>query len=335
MKKILIILSVFVGGSVFAQQQATYTNFLMNSYYYNPAIAGSNTVHTANLSYRNQWAGFEGAPVTIMANFYGSYRNKGKMGYGLAVISDKTGLTNCTGAYVNYAQHFKLGNKMKLGFGIRPGYIQYRVKLYDAKLADQGDEILTGNVLSVNAIDLNGGLHLYSEKFFFMASASQILGEQVKFTTYNAGLAMHYQAIGGININCHKKKAKKTFVLQPSFLLKYTEPVPLQWTAMVKGDFNKKFWAGLAYRSDDAASICLGYNIKNRLNIGYAFDYSMSKISAYQSGSHEVVISFVLTKPHAVLIQKDEELNNSIMDEMKKKHEKELEKGKEEEEKKE
>ncbi|HYG49345.1 MAG TPA: type IX secretion system membrane protein PorP/SprF [Flavobacteriales bacterium] len=331
MKKILLILSVIVGGQVYAQQQATFTNYLLNNYYFNPAIAGSNNVHTANLSYRNQWVGFEGAPVTIMANFYGSYRNRGKIGYGLGIISDKTGLTNQTGVYANYAHHFKLGDKIKLGFGIRPGYIQYRVKLYDAQLADAGDEVLTGNVLSVNAVDFNGGFHLYSEKFFFMGSVSQILGEQIKFTTYNAGLNMHYQALGGVNINCHKKKAKKTFVLQPSFLLRYTEPVPMQWTAMLKGDFNKKFWAGIAYRSDDAASICIGYNFKNRLNIGYGFDYSVSKINSYQSGSHEVVISFVLTKPHAVLIQKDEELNNSIMDEMKKKHEKEQEKGKESE----
>jgi type IX secretion system PorP/SprF family membrane protein len=267
-----------------------------------------------------------------MANFYGSYRNKGKAGYGAAIISDKTGLTQRTGMYLNYAQHFKLTDKLKLGIGVQPGYIQYRVRLYDAQLADKGDEVLEGNVFSANAVDLNGGIHLYSQKFFFMASVSQILGDQVKFTTYNAGLDMHYTALGGININLHKKKAKKTFVLQPSFLLKYTLPVPMQWTAMLKGTYNNRFWMGFTYRSDDAASACIGVNIKNRLTLGYSFDYSVSGISRYQGGSHEVVLSFVLTKPHPQTNQKDEELNNSIMDEMKKKHEKEIEKGKEKEE---
>lgn len=329
MKKIILTISVLlVCNFAMSQQQAGFTNFLLNDYYYNPAIAGSKNVHVANMSYRNQWAGFEGAPITLMGNFYGSYKNRGKAGYGASIISDKTGLTQRTGVYLNYAQHFKLSSKLKLGLGVQPGYLQYRVKLYDAQLADAGDEVLTGNVFAANAIDFNAGLNLYSEKFFFMASFNQILGDQIKFTTYNTGLAMHYSAIGGYNF-----KIKKKFVLQPSFLLKYTQPTPLQWTAMVKGTFNKKFWTGLTYRSDDAASLCLGYTFKERLNVGYAYDYSLSGISKYQSGSHEVVISFVLTKKKPTLDQKDEELNNSIMDEMKKKHEKEKEKGKEEEEK--
>ena len=148
-----------------AQQQGVYSNFLMNDYYYNPAIAGSKDVHMANLSYRNQWVGFEDAPVNMNANFYGSVRNKGKAGYGASIVSEKSGLVNNTGIYLNYAQHFKLSKKLKLGFGIQPGYIQYRVKLYDAVLADQGDEVLTGSVYAANAIDVNAGFHLYSNKF--------------------------------------------------------------------------------------------------------------------------------------------------------------------------
>ncbi len=329
MKNYIIIFSiVLLGNNAISQQQATFTNFLVNDYYYNPAIAGSKNIHVANMSYRNQWSGFDGAPKTLMGNFYGSYRNKGKAGYGASIISDKTGLTQRTGVYLNYAQHFQLNEKIKLGLGVQPGYIQYRVKLYDAILADAGDEILTGNVLSANAIDFNAGFNLYSSKFFFMGSFNQILGDQIKFTTYNAGLKMHYTVIGGYNI-----AIKKKFVLQPSFMLKYTDPTPLQWTAMIKGTFNSKFWTGLTYRSDDAASLCFGYTFKNRLNVGYAYDYSLSNMRKYQSGSHEIVISFVLTKNKPTLDQKDEELNNSIMDEMKKKHNKEIEKGKEEEEK--
>jgi type IX secretion system PorP/SprF family membrane protein len=329
MKNYLIILSFLLVSNIsFGQQQAIFTNFLVNDYYYNPAIAGSKNVHVGSMSYRNQWSGFEGAPITLMGNFYGSYRNKGKVGYGGSIISEKTGLTQRTGVYINYAQHFKLSEKLKLGLGIQPGYMQYRVKLYDAQLADAGDDILTGNVFSANAIDFNAGFHLYSEKFFFMGSFNQILGDQIKFTTYNTGLTMHYTAIGGYNF-----KIKKKFVLQPSVLLKYTEPTPLQWAAMIKGTFNKKLWAGLSYRSDDAASICVGYAFKERFNVGYSYDYSLSGISQYQSGSHEIVLSFILTKSKPSLDQKDEELNNSIMDEMKKKHNKEIEKGKEEEEK--
>ena len=156
MKRVIYIaILVLIGSSSIGQQQYVYTSYLLNDYYYNPAIAGSKDVHLANLTYRNQWVGFDDAPVSIMGNFFGSYNNEGVHGYGVSLISDKTGITQNTGVYLNYAYHVKLNDDLKLGFGVKPGFMQYRVKLYSAILADEGDEILTGNVLSANAIDLS------------------------------------------------------------------------------------------------------------------------------------------------------------------------------------
>jgi len=294
------------------QQQFVSTNFLMNDYYYNPAIAGSKDRHVANMSFRNQWSGFEGAPVTLLANYYGSYLNKGKIGYGASLVSDKTGLVQNTGIYLNYAQHFQLNEKIKLGFGVKPGYVQYRIKLYDAQVADEGDEILTGNILAANAFDLHSGFHLYSQDFFFMGSIQHLLGKSIQFTSYNENLSKHFTFIGGYNFNLEKKK----LVIQPSLMIKYVNPAPMQWTGMVKVTFDNKCWAGITYRSKDAAGIVLGYKILDRLSIGYGFDYSVGKISQYQSGSHELVISFITTPNRPTLDEEDEELNKSIMDEL-------------------
>lgn len=318
MKRIPYILFVFLGTLSFAQQQGVYSNFLMSDYFYNPAIAGSKNVHTASINYRNQWMGFEDAPVNMAANFNGSYKNRGKAGYGASIISEKAGLTNSTGIYLNYAHHFKLTETLKLGFGVQPGYIQYRVRLYDAKIADQGDELLTGSVYSANAIDVNAGFHLYSKKFFVMGSVQHLLGKQIQFTSYNSNLTFHYNAIAGYNFLFKKKN----FELQPSVMVKYTSPVPVQWTGMLKGTFNQKYWVGLIYRSDDAVGVSLGMTIKERLNIGYGYDYSVSDIRKYNSGSHELMLSFIITKKRPTLDEQDDKLNNSILEEMKKEEEK-------------
>ena len=271
MRKTLYILGLLVVSlNAAAQQQVTFTNFLLNDYYYNPAIAGSRKVHVANLSYRSQWTGFDGAPKTILGSFYGSVKNKGKHGYGAMIVSDKTGMTQRTGFYLNYAHHIKLSEKFKLGLGIQPGDIQYRVALYEARLADQGDDILTGSVLSANAIDVNAGLHLYSDKFFFMGSVNQLLGEQVKFTTYNPGLAMHYTAVVGYTFGGSKPEAPKTTApgdstaqmpakkknkieIMPAVMMKMTQPVPAQFDFMLNGIYDKKYWLALTYRTSDAA----------------------------------------------------------------------------------
>ena len=188
-----------ISSFVHGQTQAVSTNFMMNDYYFNPAIAGTKDRHVANMSYRNQWSGFDGAPVTLLANYYGSYNNEQKIGYGVSIVSDKAGLTQNTGLYLNYAQHFKLNESIKLGFGVKPGYVQYRIKLYDAQLADEGDEVLTGNILAANAIDLQSGFNLYSDKFYVMGAIRHLLGKSIQFTSYNENLSKYITLIGGYN----------------------------------------------------------------------------------------------------------------------------------------
>ena len=315
MKRILLILSLVIAGTSTAQQRGILSNFLLNDYYYNPAIAGSRNVHIANVSYRNQWVGFDGAPSLIMGNFQGSVKNQGKMGYGVSVVSERIGITNNTAVYANYAHHFKLSETIKLGLGIQPGFMQYRVRLYDAILADAGDDVLTGTVYSANALDVSTGFNLYSDKFFLMGSLHHLLGKEIKFTTYNSNLDFHYNVIAGYNFKFKKKK----FELQPSVMFKYTKPVPYQITGMLKGTFNNKYWVGLIYRTDDAAGISAGMKIKERISVGYGYDYTLSDLSKYQSGSHEIMLSFVITKEKPSLDKEDEDLNKSIIEEMQKK----------------
>ncbi len=313
MRIFLLIIGLTFAGNSMAQQQGVYSNFLMNDIYYNPAIVGSKKVHIANMSYRKQWVGFAGAPTLMTGNFYGSLRNQGKIGYGVSLTSENTGITQNTTIYLNYAHHFKLTETLKLGLGVKPGLMQYRVKLYDAQLADEGDEVLTGNVYSASALDMSAGFNLYSEKFFVMASASHMLGNSIKFTAYNSNLAFHFNGIAGYNFRFKKKK----FELQPSVMVKYVNPIPVQVTGMLKGTFSNKFWVGLIYRSNDAVGLSAGLNIKERFTVAYGYDYTLSRLSNFQSGSHEVMLSFIITKKKPTLEEEDDKLNNSIMEEMK------------------
>jgi type IX secretion system PorP/SprF family membrane protein len=214
---------------------------------------------------------------------------------------------------------------------VKPGYIQYNVKLYDAQLADPADAVLTGNVLSTNAFDLNAGLHLYSKKFFFMASMRNVFTDVISATTFNEGLARHYTAITGYKwlVNAKKKpqtdedgnviKRKKDFELMPALLFKYVRPIRPQATAMLKATFDKKYWMALTYRTDDAAGVALGLKLKKRFDLGYAFDYSLGDIKAYNFGSHELMLTFQVTNKKPTIEEQDEEINNGIFNDNKKK----------------
>ena len=48
----------------------------------------------------------------------------------------------------------------------------------------------------------------------------------------------------------------------------------------------------MAYRWDDAISTIVGFQISERLTLGYAYDLTTSNFNNYNSGSHEVMLTF-------------------------------------------
>ena len=58
--------------------------------------------------------------------------------------------------------------------------------------------------------------------------------------------------------------------------------------------------------------------LKERFGIAYGYDYTISKLRNYNSGSHEVMLTFIITKNKPSLEEEDEDLNNSILEEMQK-----------------
>jgi len=315
MKLNIIITSVFflLIVQVFGQQQGVYTNFLANPLHYSPAVVGSTNYHEVNFYHRNQWVGFKDAPTNFYFNVHGSYKNKAKHGYGLQVLSEQTGLLAKTGVYLNYGYQLKLTDHLKLGFGVRPGFVQYRIKLYDAVIADEGDPIFTGNTYSGIAFDVNSGLRLYSQKFELCATIDHLVGNRLAFSSYNQNLQFHYTLMTSYKLNF-----KKQWEFRPALLVKYTAPVPLQLSVLLQLSFKDKFFGGINFRTNDALGVYLGMRIKNRLSITYGYDYSYTSMRNYSAGSNEIGLSFILTKNRPSLEEKDDELNNSILEEIQK-----------------
>jgi type IX secretion system PorP/SprF family membrane protein len=137
-------------------------------------------------------------------------------------------------------------------------------------------------------------------------------------TSYNSSLSFHYNFIGGYNF----KLKKQPIDIQSSLMVKYVKPVPVQGTLMVKGVYQEKYWLGLLFRTNDAVGICLGIKLKDRLNISYGYDICVSKIRKYNSGSHEVFLSYAINNKRPSLEEEDDKLNNSILEDMKKKMDK-------------
>ena len=61
---------------------------------------------------------------------------------------------------------------------------------------------------------------------------------------------------------------------------------------------NEKFTAGIAYRMSAALSGLIGFQITDQLFIGYGYDRETTRLSNFNSGSHELFLKFDLFNSH-------------------------------------
>lgn len=93
------------------------TQYFQNQYLANPAMAGIDSGLHINGAYRRQWTGIDGAPVTGYFTADGFITNR--VGAGLHIFNDKTGLINRTRIAGTYAYRIPLDNNgRQLHFGL-------------------------------------------------------------------------------------------------------------------------------------------------------------------------------------------------------------------------
>ncbi len=90
--------------------------------------------------------------------------------------------------------------------------------------------------------------------------------------------------------------------LKPTALLKYVEGAPLQADISLNALYNDRFRLGLAYRWSAALSGLAGFQINEKLMIGYAYDWDTTDLGKFNSGSHELFLRFELFKHRDDLI---------------------------------
>lgn len=311
--KIFLVLTVLLMSVVsIAQQQSLYTNFNVNPYLYNPAYAGTSHVLQINGGYRNQWSGFKGGPKTYILSGYGAFKKRANMAAGGMVVSDRIGLINRNSFYGSYAYHVKINKLTKLGMGLSAGASQYNVKVYDANPYDGDDNLLATNILNANTYDGNAGFYLYHPKYFVSLSFQQFLNSKIYWKPSIGRLTPHYYAAAGYNI-----KINKEFVLQPSILARMAPPIPYQLEYNLKLTYKDMLWIGAGYRTYDCASALLGLTIDKQFSLAYAYDYTLTALRQYSSGTHEITLGYTLTykkkKTKAQTVQEgdEEEFNNT------------------------
>lgn len=291
MKRKLLYLLILIAGVSEAQQLPHFSQYMINDFVMNPAVGGSRDYVEGKSNNRYQWVGITDAPRTYILSLHGPTKNR-KMGIGGYLYTDITGPTRRTGLDLTYSYHLKLSDKIKLSFGVAGGLLQFAVDGSKITVKDEGDIALSSGLQSVIVPDFSAGFYLYSKKFYVGASAPQMLKSKLQFFDYQTSsrLSDHYYAMAGYHL-----KITEDFEFEPSVLVKYVKPAPLQYDVGGRFNYKGRVWIGGAYRNLDAFTGLVGFTWRNLL-FGYSYDFTTSNLKNYSTGTHEVMIGVKFSK---------------------------------------
>ncbi len=312
MKKTLLLLLLFANTLIVsAQQDAQFSQYMFNGLYINPAYAGYKEQANIHTFYRSQWTGFEGAPQT-MSLAGDMVLNEGNVGLGILLSNDFTGAQSNFSAYANYAYRIQVGDSefSRLSFGLGAGIVQQGID-GDLLTANDVDQYVPFGKPTESFPDARAGIFYSTPRFFAGLSADNLIASyfQARNRSQNVLLPKinrHYYFTAGalFTLNDDVK-------LKPTILLKDDEQT---YTSLDINAFTllyDRFWVGGFYRTavktykkeflyDDlqkknGLGVIGDFFINENLRIGYAFDYSLSKLRNYNYGSHEISIGFMLS----------------------------------------
>jgi type IX secretion system PorP/SprF family membrane protein len=291
MKKLSFILLLIVCFKTKAQQDPQYTMYMFNMMSINPAYAGIKDGTELTLLGRKQWVSYPGAPQTISFNIHTPLYYE-KMGIGISVINDRLGIMNHNIINLAYAYHAKF-KKSILSFGLQTSFTQFSSNFSNIRLDAPGKSALPDQAFqNINQSDLKagGGIFWYNNKGYLGVSTPLLVkvtlnGSSGNISPYDS--KSHFFLTGGyvFDIGGNKK-------LKPSTLIKYTNGAPIEFDLNCNLHFNEVFGIGLSWRSFDSMDAIIEYAINKNLKIGYAYDYTLTNLSNYNSGSHEIMLNW-------------------------------------------
>lgn len=311
-----------------AQRNPQYTQYALNGFIINPAIAGIENYTDLRFGSRLQWTGLQGAPTTRYVSVHAPlgkdflFDNASSMsgqgsnpmsrsyvqtyqaaaphhGIGLRGMTDEAGPLKRTDINLSYAYHLGISDQINMSLGVSAGFTQLILDGAALVLEDASDPVMFNYAKNRMAPDASAGLWLYGPRFFGGLAVHNLLKNDLLFAS-TSGQAKIVNKVQYFGILGYKLNVTEDLALIPSMLMNYADPLPVSIDVNVKLAFKDKFWLGGGYRKGDAFSANAGFNIGYLLNLGYAYDFTTSKLNTVSRGSHEIVLGILLNNRYRV-----------------------------------
>ena len=293
-KVIYTIMMLLIATAVTAQHQAMFTQYMFNTTAINPAAVGSHETLSLTLLGRQQWVGIDGAPSTQTMALHAPL-NQDKLAAGLLVMRDKIGVTSQTVVFGQGAYRILFPNAT-LSMGLQVGFSAYASDFLQLDPNNPAsDPSINSNVSNSFLPNLGGGLYYYTKRFYAGISSplllnnfvdDQIAGD-ISIDNSRPDIERHYFGMMGYVFDI-----SPSVKFRPSTLIKLVDGAPLEFDINANFLFDEVLWLGVSYRSFDSVSGLIELQVGNQLKLGYAYDYTISDLNQFTSGTHEIMINY-------------------------------------------
>jgi len=304
---LVLVLFLFVQESK-SQQLPIFSQYMFNDYVINPGVAGTFDYIPLRMTYRNQWTGFTGAPKTFTLTAHSAVSDH--IGLGSMLYTDVTGPISISGAMFSYNFRFPVSGKycawdkrkfLSLSLSTRLNQFSFdptNETWYSIHAPDGSgavDQVIPSGIETSFNVYHSLAIYFYSERLFAGISALDIFAtpNDLDVLSYYEGgytnnLIGQYNFLAGYYYPIDQEM---NWAIEPSLLLKKTKMSDMQYHFNTRVIYQDLMWLGLSYRQFDALVFLLGVDY-GQYFFGYSYDTSVSEISGYNSGSHELVIGY-------------------------------------------
>jgi type IX secretion system PorP/SprF family membrane protein len=328
MYRILLLFCVLMLAldSAVTAQDPQFSQFYAAPLYLNPALAGSTGQARAGINYRNQWPAID-ANFTTMSAYFDYFIEDYNSSVGLILTRDTEGLAGLRSLSIGLQYAYEIQINKNLGF--RPGV---QVALYNRDInfdkltfGDQFDPA-TGDFLdqptaetfrtnfSKTFVDLSFGGVFFTRTAWLGVSAWHLTRPNQSIIDESSPLPTKFSVHGGfkfylrpgtVRMGSYSKKGERS--IAPTFQYRHQGKfdqmdIGLYFTSepLVLGTW----YRGVPFKNvgefvnNESIVLLLGFvqlGSKDAINIGYSFDYTISKLGTASGGAHE--FSLVYTWP--------------------------------------
>lgn len=305
MKKITLLLFIFISLNGFSQQLPDYTIAKENLFSYNPALTGSEENNVVYLTGRYEWTKMRKSPFSAFLAYHQPLKNK-HIGLGGYFFNDFTGPTSFTGLNLSFAYHLifsecipGVSERETLSFGLSASAVQYRINGSDIHLDIPQDESLYRYKGSQFYPDVSFGVYYKTKQITASLSIPQLLHLDIPIksrqidTKTTLKKMQHYFGFFSYKFHINKKQMNNyKMYLEPIVNIHYVIGAPFQGVVSLRYSYEDYFYVEAGYRSLSTMVFGAGFSIKDRFSVGYAYDFNFSEVRVNLGSVHEIQLKY-------------------------------------------